>query len=98
MSFHKTAGLLCLAVLPAVGLDLKTATIVPAANLSAPEKKAVTMLVEEIEKRTRLRLPVSDRKPASGPAIVVRRESGPAEGYKLRVSNGEVVVSGNDSR
>lgn len=98
MPFQKAVLACWLGVVPGLALDLKNAAVVPAANLSPQERKAVAMLVDEVEKRTRLRLPVAASKPASGPAIVIRRDSGPAEGYQLRVSSGEVLVSGNDAR
>ena len=68
-----TVAALCAA--SAYGLDLKHAVIVAPAGLVGPEKKIAPMLVEEIEKRTRIRLAVSERAPASGPAIVHRRPS-----------------------
>src|SRR5215813_406482 len=55
-------------------LDLTKATVVAPANLSAPEKKAVAMLVEEVEKQTQLRWTVSPAWPDSGPAIAVGTE------------------------
>ena len=60
--------------MPAATLDLTHAVVVAPANLAGPEKKAAVMLVEEIEKRTRIRLPVTGRWPGSGPAIFVGRE------------------------
>src|ERR1051325_489943 len=87
---------LCASSLPA--LDLKNAVIVAPAGLSGPEKKVAPMLVEEIEKRTRLRLTVTDRAPASGPAISIGgRPSIPAvpgaDGYRIEVRNGSVLLA-----
>lgn len=51
-------------------LDLSAAVIVTASDPSGPEHKAVQMLVEEVEKRTRLRLPVLRSWPASNAAVI----------------------------
>jgi hypothetical protein len=101
-------GLLTLiAFLPATALDLKTASIVAPPGLASPEKKAATMLADEIEKRTRLRLPVVERAPASGPSIVLGPEAARrmtvaavpgADGFRVQVANGAVLVAGNDPR
>jgi hypothetical protein len=101
-------GLLALlASFPAAALDLKTASIVAPPGLAGPEKKAAVMLAEEIEKRTRLRLPVVDRAPGSGPAIVLGPEAARrmtiaavsgADGFRVQVANGAVLVAGNDPR
>jgi hypothetical protein len=90
-------------VTSAYGLDLKNAVIVAPAGLVGPEKKIAPMLVEEIEKRTRIRLAVSERAPASGAAIVIGGRptnaavSG-ADGYRVQVANGSVLLAGNDPR
>jgi len=50
-------------------LDLTHAVVVSPPDLSTREKKAVAMLLDEVEKRTRLRWPcMADR-----PAMCVRR-------------------------
>jgi len=51
-------------------LDLKDAVVVCPPNLSGPERKAVTMLLEEVEKRTRFRWPVMDSWPASNATTI----------------------------
>lgn len=57
---------------PASAVDLKNAVVVSPRNLTGPESKAVTVLVEEVEKRTQMRLPVQNAMPEAGkPAIVV---------------------------
>ena len=74
-------------------LDLSRATVVAPAGL-----KAVTVLVEEVEKRSQLRWPVSAASTA-GPAITIRNVArGPAEGYSIAIENGSVRVDGNDPR
>lgn len=63
----------------AASIDFGKAVIVSPPALSGPEKKAVTMLVEEIEKRTQIRLQTSGVWPAeSTPVIAV----GPASALK----------------
>src|SRR5690242_10052265 len=64
-----------LCVAQAAALDLKNATIVAPPGLASPEKKAAAMLGAEIEKRTRIRLPIAERAPASGAAIVLGPEA-----------------------
>jgi hypothetical protein len=83
----------------ALALDLHNARVRTDANLSPVEKKAVTMLVEEVEKRTGLTWPVSTSA-ASGAVITVHHASGsgPAEGYHLTVRGSAVDVQGNDDR
>jgi Glycosyl hydrolase family 20, domain 2 len=90
--------------------DLKNATITTAPNLTAQEKQAVVMLADEIEKRTRIRLPVGDR-PSPGPEILVGEEANlraiarqmtpapkGAEGYRVQTLGNKVVIAGNDPR
>lgn len=61
-------------VLKSFSLDLGQAVIVAPSGLNRQETKAVTVLVEEIAKRTQVRLPIQNTLPASGiPAIVVGR-------------------------
>lgn len=56
----------------AATIDLGRAVIVFAPNLSKPEKKAITVLAEEIEKRTQIRLRTADTWPSeSAPVIAV---------------------------
>src|SRR5436190_9697564 len=119
MLFPKTAPFLgilfSLLVAPASAIDLRSSVVVAPANLSGPEKKAVAMLVEEIEKRTRIRLPVRATWSGSGSAILVGQQSAiassgrrlaerlipaapGAEGYRLEVIDGVVLVVGNDAR
>jgi hypothetical protein len=98
----------------AYAVDLKNATIIRAPNLTAQEKQAVTMLADEIEKRTRIRLSIGDR-PFNGPEILVGEEANlraafsasvrqlipapsGAEGYRLQTVGNTIVVAGNDPR
>ena len=98
-----------LLALPAMAADLKSAVIVAPATLRSPEKKAATMLADEIEKRTRIRLPIAAAWSGSGPAILLgpappasptaSRPAVPgADGYRVQTIDGVVVVAGNDAR
>jgi hypothetical protein len=99
----------------AAALDLKNAVVVAPPSLTGPEKKAAAMLVDEIAKRTRIRLAVSESLSGARPAILVCQESGlralgrnfagrlipaaaGAEGYRVQVADGVVLVLGNDAR
>src|SRR5713226_575022 len=91
------AALCCVApLLSAAELDFSKAVIVAPANLSTREKKAVTMLVEEVERRSQIRW-ATVASAASGPAIVVERSTsgGPAEGYRIRTEAVKVIITGN---
>ncbi|MBI3697948.1 MAG: hypothetical protein HY238_24330, partial [Acidobacteria bacterium] len=88
---------LLLALIAAAGqaadLDLTRAVVVAAPG------KAATMLVEEVEKRSQIRWVTAASRPSDRPAVVLERAAGgPSEGYRIRVANGSVVVSGNDAR
>ena len=86
----------------AATLDLTNAVVVTPSALSVPEQKAVTMLVDEVDKRTLVHWQVQTGMPsASRPAIQVTRSGrGPAEGYRLDVSASPpvVTITGNDAR
>src|SRR5207244_7356770 len=62
-------------------------------------KKAATMLVEEVEKRSQIRWATA-ASAGSGPAIVLERSAppGPAEGYRIHTEAGKVTITGNDAR
>jgi hypothetical protein len=93
-------------------LDLTTAVVIAAGKLSAPEEKAVAMLIEEVEKRTQVRWErFGDKAPTKWPSITVGRigdfkvaqpEHQRAEGYhiwtEIQEQRPRVVVAGNDAR
>src|ERR1043166_9254894 len=56
--------------LTAAPLELTNAVVVFPSGLSGPERKAVTMLVEEVEKRTRIRWPELNAWPATNELAV----------------------------
>ncbi|MBI2826838.1 MAG: hypothetical protein HYX69_19360 [Planctomycetia bacterium] len=63
----------------AAPLDLTKAVVVEAADASPRERKAVDMLVDDVERRTQVRLPRGTKWPeAGGPAIVVGKAAGAA--------------------
>jgi len=82
----------------AAPIDLSKATVIAPSSASAREKKAITMLVEEVEKRTQIRMPVAAQ--AAGPSIRVTEQRGvtAAEGYALRASVDGVTITGADDR
>ena len=81
---------------PGSMLDLSQARIVADPALTVHEKNAVTMLVEEVEKRTALRWSAQ----GSGAAITIHHGSGagPAEGFRLQSTATGVDIRGNDER
>ena len=88
--------LIAAVTLPAAALDLTNATVVSPPALSAPEAKAVTLLIEEVEKRSGIRWETS---PAAAPATVeIARATGPPEGYTIHTAAHAVTISGNDAR
>src|SRR5262245_40689188 len=60
----------CFAIAKAPALDLSNAIVVAPPNLSTPEKKAVAMLVEEVEKRTQIRWQTSSAWPDSKTPVI----------------------------
>src|SRR6266571_556815 len=56
---------------PSAALDLSKAVVVFPQNMSGPEKKAVTMLVEEVDKRTGIRWERASSWPASPMPVIV---------------------------
>jgi hypothetical protein len=58
-------------------VDLTRATVVTAPGLSGPEKKAVALLVEEVERRTQIHWQQTDRWPADAGAIIAIAQAAP---------------------
>jgi len=97
-------ALVALASMPSAWpLDLSHAIVVAPAGLSRIEKKAVTLLVEEVEKQSQIRWEVRSDYSGKEVAIVLGQESllkgipglkldgsngGAAEGFHLRVNRG----------
>jgi hypothetical protein len=79
------------------GLDLSKAVIAPHPSLGRTERKAVTMLVEEVEKRSQVRWTMAQQ-PGSPGIVVSNTGKGPKEGYTIRVNGPVVSIDGNDAR
>src|SRR5687768_7448774 len=62
--------LLPLSIVSLIAVDLKEAVVVIPSDLSAPEKKAVLMLIEEVEKRTHIRWPQQTAWPSSNSPVI----------------------------
>ncbi len=98
---------LLLTTLPAAASDLTHATVVAPARLTAPERKAVSLLIDSVRERTRVTWPVVETSPGTGKPVVTIQQAAtgtalPAEGYRLRsFDNGGaagVEITGNDER
>jgi hypothetical protein len=91
----------CLAVLGAsalFGAHFENAVVVLSGSATTPQKKAAQMLVEEIEKRTQLRLKVATDAAAGVPAIYIKVAGGKPESFTLTSTGASVVVAGADDR
>ena len=93
-------ALIAALALPAAALDLTHATVVTPPRPTAPEAKAVTLLIEEVEKRSGIRWELAQEHDAATAAVTVqiRRTTGPAEGYSIHTAAHAVSISGNDPR
>src|SRR5260370_29975178 len=81
----------------ALALDLTSAAVIAPPNLSPQEKRAVTMLVDEVEKRTGIRWPVTHASNAVR-IEMISQPAGPPESYRIEVRDHFVRVTGNDAR
>jgi hypothetical protein len=77
-------------------LDLTNAHLITPSQLSKQEIKAIEMLRDEVEKRALIRFPLGDQ--GEGPAIIMSRVRGLAEGYSLKTGDGRVSLAVNDAR
>lgn len=96
-------ALVLLACVPAwtATLDLSHATVVVrSGERPNAEKTAATVLVEEVEKRTGIRLPISTSFPAGKPAIAITSPDPQIrpEGYRLQVDGPVARITGADAR
>ena len=87
----------------AANVDLTRAVVVVPPSLSRQEQKAAQMLIEEVEKRTQIRLPRDTKAPSDGtPSISINRIAAPPpngrEGYRVAVEGNSVSITGNDAR
>ena len=92
---------------PAIASDLTHAIVVAPGDLSGPERKAVSLLIDSVRERTRITWTLAAANPGAGKAVVTVRRAPPgsalpAEGYRLRsFDNGgaaRVEITGNDAR
>src|SRR6266550_9194974 len=73
MAKHRIILLCCVLLAPlahSAALDLSKAVVVSPENLSGPEKKAVTLLVEEVDKRTQIRWERASSWPSSPTPVI----------------------------
>src|SRR5258708_5076588 len=82
----------------AAGIDLTNATVVAPPTASVREKKALMMLLDEVEKRTQIRWSVTSQPAGSTIKIGEQKGVAGAEGYSLRAGGGGVTVLGADER
>lgn len=86
----------------AMAADLTRAVVVTPSNLTGPERKAVDLLIDAVQERSRIRWNVSATAAAGQPSITIRRADAarrlPPEGYQLRASGDRVEITGNDER
>ena len=87
--------LLILTIPLAQATDLSKAIVVLPLQPSALESKAATVLIEEIEKRSQVRLAIG---PASATSIVFGRRTGPAEGFSISTSGSRIEINSSDGR
>lgn len=91
--------LLVLAVLMAApvfaALDFRGAAIVVSAGV---DRTAATILSEEIEKRTQLRLSVEGNIPTGTPAFILRLAPGKPESFVISTSGRTVTITGRGKR
>ncbi len=83
----------------ASALDLSTATVVvQPGNQPLVTQTAVSVLVEEVERRTDIKLPVSTKVPETGPAILlysVRNQAGAAPSFPTSMTDYSVLKAAN---
>jgi hypothetical protein len=82
-------------------LDLTSATVVARpGDLPAPERTAARVLVEELERRTGVRLNTATTAPAQGPFITLSSLTAnpAADGYELTTSAQTVTIRGDGPR
>jgi hypothetical protein len=90
------ASLLLLLPVTGLALDLTSSSIVLPAGASARERKAATVLQEEVAKRSHLRWTIGGTAKTS--IVLSNRKQGPKDGYSLRTTSTGVNIDGNDER
>jgi hypothetical protein len=103
---NRSIFFLALFCAPSIAADFSHATVSIPTSLSGPEQKAVGLLVDAVQERSRIRWPIaSGAARPNGPLVVVRRNSASGlkpEGYQLRSFDNQgapgVEITGNDER
>lgn len=89
-------------VTSAATLDLRNAVVlVRPGNIPAPEKTAATMLVEELERRSGIRLSITSERRAGAPVISIASDPSSGlkpEGFRIHTDGAGVAITGADSR
>jgi hypothetical protein len=82
------------------GADFRDSVVVLPRSATTPQKKAAQMLVEEIEKRTQLRLKIADSAPVGAPTISLGLGAGGGkpESFTVTSTKTKIVVAGADDR
>ncbi|HZS53790.1 MAG TPA: hypothetical protein VFA65_05265, partial [Bryobacteraceae bacterium] len=83
-------------------VDLKNCTVVLPRNASARVKKAATVLVEEVEKRSQLRWPIGTSAPSNSETAVYLAIASPgkqaSESFSIRTEGNRISIIGADER
>lgn len=91
--------LMLLLTVKATALDLSKAIVTTSENPSRVEQNAARMLIEEVEKRTRVRLTVNSTNAETRVKIKLSAQNaGTAEGFTIETSETGVAIKGNDVR
>src|SRR5664280_258794 len=99
LKLPRIAVLAALLSSPSFAGDFKQAVVILAGGSTTPRQKAAQMLVEEIEKRTQLRLKISTEAPAGAPTIYLKVVAGgKPESFTLTSTDNSIVVTGADDR
>ena len=85
----------------AAPIDLTRAVVVPLAGRTGREGKALAMLLDEVERRTRIRWAVAASRPRTGPCVALEKrgwDGARPEGYAIETSGSTVTIRGADAR
>jgi hypothetical protein len=79
--------------------DLKRCTVTLPSNATARMKKAATVLVEEVEKRTQISWLIAEETALGGVVVSLAIASGqPHETYSIRADRDRIAITGSDER
>ncbi len=79
-----------------LAIDLGGAAVVSPPNLTGPEKKAVAMLIEEVEKRTGIRWQAASQWPANAPAVIAVAPASALGAFAGRFTSAPAAASGGE--